>query len=266
MITLACPRCRGAIEAADSGAPCAACDHTWPRDPEAGYLDLYDGPEIVQLDGLGPKAMHFGPLARIYESVWRPSFVAVASLGKPDLDNEVALVQERLRGAEGGVVLDASCGPGIIGRRLARSGAYASVHGLDLSRPMLEQCAGHCRREGVENMPLLRADIGNLPYLDGSLAGVHAGAALHLWPDPPAAMREVARVLRPGGGFVATTFVRAKKPRVLRLAHRVFERTTTTRFFERGELDQMARDAGLAEVQALYRGAFIMLSCRRPAG
>ncbi len=44
------------------------------------------------------------------------------------------------------------------------------------------------------------------------VAAVHAGAALHCWPNPSAAMAEVARVLRPGGVFVASTFLTAVAP------------------------------------------------------
>ena len=36
---------------------------------------------------------------------------------------------------------------------------------------------------------------------------VHAGAALHCWPSPAAALTEISRVLKPGGVFVATTFL-----------------------------------------------------------
>ena len=262
-VALACPRCRGPLMVGDDGAPCATCDHTWPGDPWAAWLDLYDGPEI-RLDGLGPRAMHFEPLAKIYEAFWRPGFVAVASMGPPRLDDELELIHERLSPAAGGVVLDASCGPGIIGRRLAASGRYRETWGLDLSRPMLAVCRAHCRSEGLDSLPLVRGDIGNLPFADGSLDGLHAGAALHLWPSPPVALGEVRRVLRPGGVFVATTFVRATLP-ALRLAHRTFERTTRVRFFERGELDAMAEAAGLVDVRATYRGAFILMSCSSPA-
>ena len=260
---LACPRCHGGIRVDADGARCDPCDVRWPGD--AGWLDLYDG-EAPELRGVGPRAMHFGPLARIYEAVWRPSFVAVASAGRPRIDEELEAIQGHLAPARGGAVLDLSCGPGVIGRRLWRCGAYREVYGLDLSRPMLEQCLAHCRAEGVDGLRLVRGDVGNLPFADGSLAGVHAGAALHLWPSPPDALAEVQRALRPGGVLVATTFVRARRPPVLRLAHRAFERLTTTRFFERGELDRLAADAGLVDFEARYRGAFILFACRRPAG
>jgi SAM-dependent methyltransferase len=36
---------------------------------------------------------------------------------------------------------------------------------------------------------------------------VHAGAAMHCWPSPSAAVAEISRVLKPGGVFVASTFL-----------------------------------------------------------
>lgn len=54
---------------------------------------------------------------------------------------------------------------------------------------------------------LLRADVAALPLRSGAIAAVHAGAAMHCWPSPSAAVAEIARVLRPGGVFVASTFL-----------------------------------------------------------
>lgn len=61
-------------------------------------------------------------------------------------------------------------------------------------------------------MTLVRADIARLPFPAGSVAGVHAGAALHCWPDPLAALAEIARVLEPGGALVASTFLDPTAP------------------------------------------------------
>lgn len=59
---------------------------------------------------------------------------------------------------------------------------------------------------------LLRADVGRLPFPTGSVAAIHAGAAIHCWPNPQAALAEISRVLRPGGVFVASTFMVAAAP------------------------------------------------------
>lgn len=59
---------------------------------------------------------------------------------------------------------------------------------------------------------LLRADVGRLPFASGSVDAIHAGAAIHCWPNPEAAMAEISRVLAPGGVFVASTFLAAAAP------------------------------------------------------
>lgn len=53
----------------------------------------------------------------------------------------------------------------------------------------------------------MRADVGRLPFATGSVDAIHAGAAIHCWPNPQAAMAEISRVLKPGGVFVASTFL-----------------------------------------------------------
>lgn len=44
------------------------------------------------------------------------------------------------------------------------------------------------------------------------MAAIHAGAAIHCWPNPQAALAEISRVLRPGGVFVASTFLNFTAP------------------------------------------------------
>ena len=57
-----------------------------------------------------------------------------------------------------------------------------------------------------------RADVGRLPFATGSVDAIHAGAAIHCWPNPQAAMAEISRVLKPGGVFVASTFLNPWAP------------------------------------------------------
>jgi hypothetical protein len=58
----------------------------------------------------------------------------------------------------------------------------------------------------------VRADIARLPFATGSVDAIHAGAAIHCWPNPQAALAEISRVLRPGGVFVASTFLNPWAP------------------------------------------------------
>jgi ubiquinone/menaquinone biosynthesis C-methylase UbiE len=223
--------------------------------------------------GFGPALMQNPLLALIYERVWRPGFVIVSTRRIPDLGAELRWIEQSLHPVRDGVILDLSCGPGVVGRRLAddRAGGsrFGRVVGLDLSEPMLRRCAAACRREGIEDFPLTRADVSALPFARGSLAGVHAGAGLHVWPNPERAIAEVARVLRPGGRFVASTFLRHPSMRphgVGPIVGRALELSSRVRMFEREELRGMCEAEGLIHFEARELGALILFSVTREQG
>ena len=259
---LACPNCLGALTSAGERSPmdlaCARCDVVYRAD--AGFLDFIGMREHGSSagQGLGPRLMHSRALATVYEKLWRPFFVAVASGGRPDYAAELEQVLTWLEPAAGGVVVDLSCGPGFTGRRLAHSDLFTRVYGLDWSVAMLQRALA-ARDPALQ---LLRADVARLPFARASVAGVHAGAALHLWPDPPSAIAEAARVLRPGGVLVASTF--AHLPRgPLRPIAGAFQAVSSARVFEVDELAGLCRAHGLDDFTPERRGALILFSATR---
>ena len=56
-------------------------------------------------------------------------------------------------------------------------------------------------------LDLVRCDVGEIPMKTESVDALHAGAAMHCWPDLDSAMSEINRVLKPGGRFIASTFL-----------------------------------------------------------
>jgi SAM-dependent methyltransferase len=94
------------------------------------------------------------------------------------------------------LVLDLGCGPGRDMRFLIDLGCQ--VVGLDLSTAMLSQA-----RQRLPGAPLIQADLRYVPLATGTLDGAWACASLLHLPHAqlPAALAEVARLLRPGGVF-----------------------------------------------------------------
>ena len=97
-------------------------------------------------------------------------------------------------------VLEVGCGAGSCSRWLASQGAYAV--GLDLSSGMLRHAADAADRSGIAT-PLVLADAEALPFADESFdLAFTAFGAVPFVSDSARVMREVARVLRPGGSWV----------------------------------------------------------------
>ena len=56
-------------------------------------------------------------------------------------------------------------------------------------------------------LDLVRCDVANIPFRDSSIDALHAGAAMHCWPEIIPSLKEIYRVLAPGGRYFATTFL-----------------------------------------------------------
>ena len=102
-------------------------------------------------------------------------------------------------------VLDVGAGTGVSTEELARSGAFAV--GADLSIGMLR--AGRAVRPEV---PLLAGDALRLPFADATFDAVTISFALRNVVDTEAALRELARVTRPGGRLVVCEFSHPVNP------------------------------------------------------
>ncbi|MFI2370706.1 class I SAM-dependent methyltransferase [Streptomyces sp. NPDC018833] len=99
----------------------------------------------------------------------------------------------------GGRVLDAGCGTGRALEPLrAAVGPHGSVLGIDLTPEMLDEAQRAGRgRSGM----LLLGDVARLPLRSGSLDAVFGAGLISHLPQPAANLRELARVVRPGGAL-----------------------------------------------------------------
>ncbi|RDX57733.1 putative methyltransferase At1g78140, chloroplastic, partial [Mucuna pruriens] len=208
--SLACPVCYDSL--------------TWNGEPEILSLDLVFNVAPVRKHMLVIKRILISPqqvelrasvnrcqvplISFLYERGWRQTFSVWG--GFPGPEKEFELMKGFLKPVLGGNIIDASCASGLFSRLFAKSGLFSFVVALDYSENMLQQCYEFIQQEEnfpKENFILVRADISRLPFVSSSVDALHAGAALHCWPSPLAAVAEISRVLRPGGVFVATTYI-----------------------------------------------------------
>jgi ubiquinone/menaquinone biosynthesis C-methylase UbiE len=102
------------------------------------------------------------------------------------------------------LVLDVATGTGRLAHTLFHEvGFRGRVIGVDLSRKMLEHAVEKISRWN-ERAPLLWDDVSQLPFPSETFEAVTCLEALEFLPDPDQVLREMVRVLRPGGLFLTT--------------------------------------------------------------
>ncbi len=97
-------------------------------------------------------------------------------------------------------VLDVACGTGLVALGAARAvGPQGRVVGTDISDQMVEAARRHAEGQGLSHISCIRMDAENLALRDGSFDVALCALGLMYVPDPLRAVREMRRVLRPGG-------------------------------------------------------------------
>ncbi|DBA74996.1 TPA: hypothetical protein ACH3X1_010339 [Trebouxia sp. C0004] len=255
--------------------PCSTCKRTFTSSRGVPDLTLTSGidPGVYKSESFAGQDIFRNPLVSfIYERGWRQGF---KSAGFPGADEELKLAMEFLAPAFGEVLLDLSCGSGLFTRRFVASNHFSGVIGADYSESMLQQTKQLFNQDQLldnRKLALVRADVARLPFATGSLAAIHAGAAIHCWPDPTAAMVEISRVLQPGGVFVASTFLKTFSPlgelfgddAVRPLNQLSSSRSLPYRWWEEQELRDLTASMGLQNFQRHRQNRFIMFAVSKP--
>ena len=104
-------------------------------------------------------------------------------------------------------VLECACGTGAISVYIA--GKCKSLIATDFAEGMLKRAAKKCSK--YSNVTIKQADITNLEYEDESFNKVVAGNVIHLLPDPEKALKELERVVKPGGQIIIPTYINDSK-------------------------------------------------------
>jgi SAM-dependent methyltransferase len=100
----------------------------------------------------------------------------------------------------GSRVLDVGTGPGRVPIAIATAAPHLRVEGLDLLPEMIEQARRSATAAGLaDRVAFTVGDVAALPYPDATFDLIVSSMSQHHWPDAGAGLRELGRVIRPGG-------------------------------------------------------------------
>ena len=174
-----------------------------------------------------------------YEAGWRAQLEAAQSLM---LDMAALRPGER--------VLDVACGTGLVSFRIADTvGAGGAVVGTDISGEMVEAARRLAAARGIANARFERLDAEDLALDEADFDAAVCGLGLMYVPDPVKALREMRRLLKPGGRAAAAVWgARASCgwAEIFPITNARVAMEVCPMFFQLGTQDMLARSFGQA--------------------
>ena len=153
---------------------------------------------------------------------------------------------------EGEIVLDLGSGAGAdVLISAGRVGPTGKVIGLDMTDEMLGLARTNAAQAGVANVEFLKGYIEDMPLPDASVDVVISNCVINLSSDKPTVLREVARVLRPGGRFAVSDIVADDEMDEATRADMVQWTGCIAGALTRTEFEQALADAGLVGVEII---------------
>jgi SAM-dependent methyltransferase len=158
--------------------------------------------ESVKIDRPSEPGEYDEGMLALLQLIWGDGFLS------PGGADELARIFEGLdiRGRE---VLDVGCGLGAIDELLITQYGASSVVGIDVDPALLTGLQARVERAGLAGrIRGVKVEPGKLPFADGSFDVVFSKDSLVQIPEKPALFAEILRVLRPGGRFIASDWLR----------------------------------------------------------
>lgn len=204
----ACPLCKQGLEPARDELFCPACERIYPilsGIPDFNVVNLEEsGNRSLRVVGENDSRPLLDFLASVYESCVYPAVCNLYGGWRSTSLAQLARDVSGIVGSRTGVILDAACGPGTYGRRVAS--ASRTVLGVDICMSMLRRGARYVEKGHISNMHFARAMVEALPFRAGLFDAAICAGSLNHFSDVVLALREINRTMKAGAPLAVMCF------------------------------------------------------------
>jgi ubiquinone/menaquinone biosynthesis C-methylase UbiE len=171
-------------------------------------------------------------------------------------------------------IIDLWAGPGILSMELSKLLPQAKIIGVDPSADMLDIARQNAGEAGISAYETRLGRAEEIPAESDSIDLVVSQLSLHEWEDPPRGLREIFRVLKPGGSFIVRDFNRdwlsTWKAGLVKFLSTVIRESYENHLkmfrFDIEDVLGLLREAGFGHVQGNGRGLLLFAHASKADG
>lgn len=172
-----------------------------------------------------------------------------------------------------GRLLDIGTGPGRLLVALNKKIPGLEMTGLDISAAMVRTAMKNVAASGLsDRIDVIQGNASKLPFEDGRFDLVVSTGSIHHWKEPVRSLKEIGRVLRPGGYALIYDAVTDTPKELVRESASRFGRfkvfllllhSFEEPFYTRAGLEDLGRGSGFKETKSLFIGLLCGLILRK---
>jgi len=260
-----CPACKQDLEPVHDGLSCHVCAKTYPilgGIPDFLLVNIQQsGNRSQRVVGNWDSRLLFDFMASAYESCIYPVVCNLYAGWHSTSLKQLAHDAADIVGTRDGLILDAACGPGTYGRRMAS--ASRIVFGIDICMSMLRRGARYVERGHIPNVHFARATVEALPFRAGLFDAAICAGSLNHFADTVLALREINRTMRAGAPLAAMCFALIDSGLMKRKSIRDRVRKGGGYIDTLADLERYVTEAGFEDFSSHTYGSIVVFGARK---
>jgi ubiquinone/menaquinone biosynthesis C-methylase UbiE/uncharacterized protein YbaR (Trm112 family) len=261
----ACPACKRDLEPVHDGLSCPVCARNYPilsGIPDFILVNLEESRNrSLRVVGKWDSRALFDFMASAYESCVYPAVCNLYGGWHSTSLRQLAHDVSDIVGSCDGVILDAACGPGTYGRRIAS--ASRTVLGIDICMSMLRRGARYVERGHIPNVHFARATVEALPFRAGLFDAAICAGSLNHFSDVLLVLREINRTMKVGAPLGVMCFALINSGLIKYKSVRDRAETAGGHIYSVADLNRYVAEAGFEDFCPRTYGSVLVFGTRK---